>query len=241
MPAGGKTLAVAARMLLTSEGIRNETLRSALAALVGRPFGETRLAVVITASLAVPGDKGWLLDDLARMRALGWSELDLVDLHTLPAAGVAARLRAADVVYVNGGNQYNVTAAIERQGLVDVFEEILRTKVYVGLSAGSMILSRRLADGVAVFGDEDDVDAVGLAEVTSPLGRFDWYLKPHLDAPHSPERTEAWARARAAEAAFPIWFLDDESALLVRGESGQETVEPVGEGRALLLEPGQPT
>lgn len=110
--------------------------------------------------------------------------------------------------------------------------------MYVGLSAGSMILSRHLADGVAVFGDEDDVDDVGLTEVTSPLGRFDWYLKPHLDVPHTPERTEAWARARAASAAFPIWFLDDDSALLVRGEPGCESVEPVGEGRALLLGPG---
>lgn len=222
-------------MLLTSEGIRNRTLRTVLADLLGRPFAEARLVVVLTASLAGPGDKGWLLDDLARMRALGWAEVDLVDLHTLPPAPLADRLHAADAVYVHGGNQYNVVAAIERQGLADLFEDLLATKVYLGLSAGSMIFSRHLPDGVAVFGDEDDVRDVGLTSVPTPMARFDWYLKPHLDAAHSPERTEPWARARAAAADFPIWFLDDDSALLVRGERGAESVELVGEGRGLLL------
>ncbi|MBO0842496.1 MAG: Type 1 glutamine amidotransferase-like domain-containing protein [Nocardioides sp.] len=221
------------RMLLTSAGISNETLRAALADLLGRPFNEARLAVVLTASLAVPGDKTWLLDDLARLRALWWAEIDVVDLHTLLPDGVAARLRAADVVYVHGGNQYNLAAAIDRRGLALLFRELVQTKVYVGLSAGSMILSRHLADGVAVFGDEDEVRDVGLRAATSPLPLFDWYLKPHLD---SPDRPETWARERAAAADFPIWFLDDASALLVRGERGSESVELVGEGRGLLLE-----
>lgn len=58
-------------MLLTSEGIRNRALRTVLADVLGRPFEDARLAVVLTASLAAPGDKGWLLDGLTRMRALG--------------------------------------------------------------------------------------------------------------------------------------------------------------------------
>lgn len=222
-------------MLLTSDGIRDVALHTALADLLGRPFAQARLVVVLTASLAVDGDKGWLLDDLARMRSLGWAEVDLVDLHTLPAATLTERLRAADVVYVHGGNQYNLAAAIERQGLADLFEEIRQTKVYVGLSAGSMIWSRHLAAGVAVFGDEGQVREVGLATATAPLPVFDWYLKPHLDGALDPERTEPWARARAAVADFPIWFLADSSALLVRGERGAESVELVGEGRGLLL------
>lgn len=148
-------------MLLTSDGIRDVALRTALADLLGRPFAQARLVVVLTASLAVDGDKGWLLDDLARMRSLGWAEVDLVDLHTLPAATLTERLRAADAVYVHGGNQYNLAAAIDRQGLAGLFEEIRQTKVYVGLSAGSMIWSRHLAAGVAVFGDEGQVREVG--------------------------------------------------------------------------------
>lgn len=48
----------ARRMLLTSAGIRNEVPASALAGLVGRPFGRAAVAVIPAASVAAPGDHG---------------------------------------------------------------------------------------------------------------------------------------------------------------------------------------
>lgn len=224
------------RLLLTSAGLRNDTLRSALAALVGVPFAQAHVVVVLTASLAEPGDKRWLLADLVGLESLGWATFDLVDLHTIPGPALAQRLRAADVVYVHGGNHYNLLAAIERRHLAGLFEEILATRVYVGVSAGSMILSARMDDASArIFDDAEDAARVGLDTVRPALRVFDWYLKPHLDSPSFPERSEDWARARAAAADFPVWYVDDESALRITGAPGAERVEVVGEGRALLL------
>ena len=42
------------RMLLTSNGIRNESLRSALADLVGKRFAAARLVFIPTAAVAAP-------------------------------------------------------------------------------------------------------------------------------------------------------------------------------------------
>ena len=112
------------RLLLTSAGLQNPTLVAELATLLGRPFEGARVVVVLTASLAEPGDKRWLLDDLARLSDLGWAELDLIDLNTIAAAEVRQRLSGADVVYVHGGNQYSLVAAISRHGLTEVFEEV---------------------------------------------------------------------------------------------------------------------
>lgn len=222
----------AQRLLLTSAGLRNQTLYAELGELLGRPFEEARVVVVLTASLAEPGDKRWLLDDLAGLSRLGWAELDLIDLNTIAPDDVRRRMGGADVVYVHGGNQYSLVAAIARHGLDDAFEEVRRSAVYVGVSAGSILVCERLDDeSVAVFGDADMRDAAGLDAVAPPLGWLPGYVKPHLNSASFTERTEAWAHERARAAAFPIWFLDDGSALRVRGDE----VEVVGEGEALLL------
>lgn len=66
------------------------------------------------------------------------------------------------MVHVQGGNQYVLAAAIERHGLAPMFEQVSREKVYVGQSAGSMIWSRHLADGVPVFADGEEAARAGL-------------------------------------------------------------------------------
>ncbi|MEI7056861.1 Type 1 glutamine amidotransferase-like domain-containing protein [Nocardioides sp. CCNWLW239] len=220
------------RMLLTANGICNDTLLHTLTSLVDRPLAESRLMVVLTATLGSDGDKRWLIDSLAHLAGLGWTSIDLVDVAA-PTPDLSDRFEAADVVYVQGGNQYVLAAAIERNGLAPMFEQVSREKVYVGQSAGSMIWSRHLADGVAVFGDAGEAAVTGSAP-TAPLPLLDVYLKPHLAPSVMPERTEAWARERAASAAYPIWFVDDSSAVLVTGADAS-VVTTVGEGRVLKL------
>jgi dipeptidase E len=60
------------RMLLTSAGVRNEALRSALVDLVGRPLSAAAVAVIPTAAIAGAGDHGWLVQNLSRLHGLGW-------------------------------------------------------------------------------------------------------------------------------------------------------------------------
>jgi hypothetical protein len=75
------------KLLLTSAGIRNEVLRSALADLVEKPFGRATVAFVPTAALAAPGDHGWLIENVNRLYGLGWREFSVVELN-----GLAGRL-----------------------------------------------------------------------------------------------------------------------------------------------------
>ncbi|HEX4789040.1 MAG TPA: Type 1 glutamine amidotransferase-like domain-containing protein, partial [Actinospica sp.] len=108
--------------------------------------------------------------------------------------------------------------------------ELLETKVYVGVSAGSMIFSRRLNERTARIMQEDaDLEFVGEDQVSSPIGLFDWYLKPHLDSPDFPARDEAWAEHLLATVDFPLYLIDDASAVRVRGEHGEQ-IDIVTEG-----------
>jgi dipeptidase E len=141
---------------------------------------------------------------------------------------VLDRLLHADVIYAGGGNHYHLARSITLNGLTDGFLEALESRVYVGLSAGSMIFSRNLTEHSAdVIGDTADLHALGTKTVESPFGRFDWYLKPHLDSPDFPERDDAWADRIVERADFPIYFIDDDTALRVRDDE----VDVVSEGR----------
>jgi dipeptidase E len=216
------------RLLLTSSGLRNETLRQALRDLLGMPFEEANVVYIPTASVAEPGDHSWLVADLNRLHDLGWRQFDVLELNGLPRQVVLDRLRHADVVYVEGGNHYHLARSITENGLADGFLEALESRVYVGVSAGSMIFSKRLDEQSAeVIGDVEDLHLLGATTLRPPFGLFDWYLKPHLYSPDFPERDDAWAEAIAAKADFPIYFIDDATAVRVDGDE----VDVLSEGR----------
>ena len=215
-------------LLLTSSGLRNEALRDALQEMLGKPFEAAKIVYVPTASVAEPGDHGWFVADMSRLHGLGWREFDVLELNGLPHQLVLERLLHADVVYVEGGNHYHLARSITGNDLADGFLEALESRVYVGVSGGSMIFSRSLTGHSAdVIGDTADLHVLGATTVEPPFGLFDWYLKPHLYSPDFPERDDAWADRIVGRADFPIYFIDDETAVRVRGEK----VDVVSEGR----------
>ncbi|GLZ00456.1 peptidase E [Actinoplanes sp. NBRC 103695] len=213
---------------MTSSGLRNDSLRDALRDMLGKPFGSANVVYVPTASVAEPGDHGWFVANLVRLHGLGWREFDVLELNGLPRQMVLDRLRHADVIYAEGGNHYHLARSITGNNLADDFLEALESRVYVGSSAGSMIFSRNLtAHSADVIGDAADLHVLGATTVESPFGLFDWYLKPHLDSPEFPERDDAWADRIAGRADFPIYFIDDQTAVRVRDDK----VDVVSEGR----------
>jgi dipeptidase E len=219
-------------MLLTSAGPRNETLKSALADLMGKRFGAARVAFIPTASLATAGDHGWVVEDLNRLYGLGWREFNILELNGLPGQMVLERLRHADVIYVAGGNHYHLANSMK--GFAAELPDILESRVYVGVSAGSMIFSRTLSERTGqAFGEQDDLRILGAGQAgaSSPVGLFDWYLKPHLNSRSFPGRTPPWFKKAAAKLDFPVYAIDDDSAVRVRGDQ----VDVVSDGEWLLL------
>jgi dipeptidase E len=206
-------------MLLTSAGIQNDILKSALTDLVSKRLAATRLVYIPTASVAAPGDHGWLVEDLSRLHALRWREFDVLELNGLPVQMVLNRLRQADVIYAEGGNHYHLANSVTANGLAAELADILESKVYVGVSAGSMIFSRNLSERTGeAFGEQEDLQILGDTAARPAIGLFDWYLKPHLNSRSFPNRTTAWFQRAAAKLDFPVYAIDDDSAVRVRGD-----------------------
>ncbi len=103
---------------------------------------------------------------------------------------------------------------MRQSGLADLLPS-LRDTVWVGLSAGSMVLTPRIgADFVAWQSAPDD----------RTLGVVDFSIFPHLGL--EPDNTMAGAERWAAEIAGPAYAIDDQTAIMVTDGS----VEIVSEG-----------
>ena len=108
---------------------------------------------------------------------------------------------------------------MRESGLADLLPSLPET-VWVGVSAGSMVLTPRIgADFVQWQSAQGD----------SMLGIVDFSIFPHLDG--FPENTLADAERWAAEIGGPAYAIDDQTAIAVTGT----TVEVVSEGRWKLF------
>lgn len=222
------------RMLLTSDGVLDGPVRDALVDLLDKPVTECRTVVVLDAMLPFPGDKSGMLDHLQQYRALGWAECDVLTLFSGPPSGIESRLRSADVLFCYGGTNHWLAHAWRKSGLAPVLRELLDEKVYVGLSAGSMIFSRLHEAAVEALDDQAEVEMLQLESVGPALPLFDWFVLTHLGAPYFPHATDEWAQRTAARLGGPAWFLEDGSALLVRDPA--EDPEVVSNGHWLRFD-----
>lgn len=224
------------RMMLTSGGVQTELLRSTLRGLLDQPFEQSRVAVIIDAILPFAGDNSQTLVHLEQLHSLGWSEFDLMSLFAGPRSVLESRLRSADVIFCYGGSNHWLAHAWTTTGFAPLLRELLDEKVYLGLSAGSMIFSRLHGRVVDAFGQDEEIEMLQLDSVAAALPLFDWALLPHLGAPYFPRQTDEWAAVGAVRLGAPIYYLDDDSALVVRDP--HEAPEVVSSGHWLQFDGG---
>jgi dipeptidase E len=161
------------------------------------------------------------------MTELGWKSVGALELTALPSIDKerwVSWVREADALLVNGGDALYLCHWMRESGLAGLFPS-LRDTVYVGLSAGSMVLTPRIGE-----------DFVGWKPPTgddSTLGVVDFSIFPHLNSPDSPDNTMAKAERWAAGINGPAYATDAQTAIKVTGGS----VEVISEGRWKLFNP----
>ena len=148
--------------------------------------------------------------------------MGVLELTALPSIGKerwVSWVREADVLLVNGGDALYLCHWMRQSGLADLLSSLNET-VWVGLSAGSMVMTPRIGeDFVAskppITGDD------------KTLGVVDFSIFPHLDHPDLPDNSMAGAERWAAGLGCPAYAIDDETAIKVVDGA----VEIVSEGR----------
>ncbi len=213
------------KLLLTSCGFTNQAIAEALFELAGKRPEELSLVFIPTASNTESGDKGWFIDDLINIKKQNFKSVAIADISAVPEDIWRPQLEEADVLFFEGGNTYHLMDWINKSGLVKLLPEMLKTKVYVGLSAGSMLtgpdIDLRLAK--TIYGEDTESESV------TGLGLVDFYFLPHLNSPHFSARMEANLPNAMKEITKKTYVLDDQSAIkIVDGK-----IEMVGGGKYL--------
>ncbi len=213
------------KLLLTSGGFTNKSISNALLDLADKPFSELSLAFIPTAADVEPGDKDWLIDDLARCKNLGFKSIDIVDISAIKKDLWLPRLEKADVLMFGGGNTFHLMYWIERSGLKELLSELLKTRVYVGISAGSMVACKSLDTSTSkrLYYEESPE---GEYKGDAGLGFADFLLRPHFNSPHFPNLSEANLIELAKQIPGTFYALDDNSAIKI----SDEKMEIISEG-----------
>ena len=219
------------RLLLTSAGIKNASIRDTLVDMLGKPIAETDALCIPTAGYGHPMGSpagAWRFitgRSSTPMCELGWKSLGVLELTALPSVGPerwVPWVREADVLLVNGGDALYLSHWMRESGLADLLPSLPET-LWVGLSAGSMVMTPRIGK-----------DFVGWQPPTgddSALGIVDFSIFPHVDHVDLPENTMAEAERWATEIPNPAYAIDDQTAIKVAGG----TVEVISEGHWKLF------
>lgn len=203
------------KLLLTSAGITNDPIAKALSELAGRPLSELSIIHIPTAANTEEGDKGWMIDDLVRLQKR-FKSVDLLDVASVPAEIWKPRLLAADIISFGGGNEQYLAKVCRDIGMKEFMLSCLDSKVYMGISAGSMAAGKYLPHELAekLYPEEDFHDTA-----ESPMELYQFCFIPHLNSEwFAHVRTEALENVKDQFESLVI-ATDDETAIKIDGEA----------------------
>jgi dipeptidase E len=203
----------AVKLLLTSGGVTNATIHEALVGMLGKPVAQCRALCIPTAQWGHPmcspasvrgliaGEPTW-----RHFTGLGWQSLGVLELTALPTIGPdrwVPWVRDADVLLVDGGDATYLAHWMRESGLADLLPT-MPDMVWVGVSAGSMVMTPRIGSYFVEWTSAPD---------DRTLGVVDFSIFPHLNlfATNTPAHAERWA----ADIGGPAYAIDEETAIAV--------------------------
>jgi dipeptidase E len=221
------------KLLLTSAGIKNASIHDALVDLLGKPIAESSALCIPTAAYGHPLKPGVAWQFISGrastpMCELGWKTLGVLELTALPSIDEeqwVPLVRQTDALLVGGGDALYLSHWMRQSGLADLLPSLPET-VWVGLSAGSMVMTPRIGEDFVFWRPPTGGD--------STLGLVDFSICPHVVQHEDlPGNSMAVAEQWAAGIPGPAYAIDDQTAIRVVDGA----VEVVSEGHWTLFTP----
>jgi len=224
------------KLLLTSNGLSNPSIENALEELVGKSRNDIKVAFIPNAAFpqgeGIHESRDWLADDLYRIKEF-CGFIDVVSLTDLSEGQLMDRLEYCDVIFVGGGNSFYLSYCMKTSGLFEMLPKLLETRVYAGISAGSMVATASLRTASqaiknkTAFYDEEYAEfgpeGLSSAETAKLVG---FVVRPHFNSFTFPNIQGDFLAQIAEDVDVPLYAIDDNSAVMVNGQD----IQVVGEG-----------
>lgn len=191
------------KLLLTSDGWTSRKIRSKFLKLLDKPVSECKVLVMCSKKFKRKYLKLLLSPGLLKKNVLFVNISKRVNPN---------KFEDIDVFYSCGGNTFDILERVKKTGFDKYIKNFVkRGKVYVGLSAGSILVHKTIE--IAGWGLEGDRNEIGLSNLRG-LGLFDVAVFPHYHNKLKKEIKEFRKRA-----SYKIQELRDGEAILVVGRS----------------------
>lgn len=202
------------KLVLASEGFHTPNTVQACVELVGKPQDQITVGIINEAYAVEEGDKRWVLDNMNSVVNNFPGEVDIIDLLALSIEQIEQRLSNKDVIFVVGGDTDYLMSVYNKSGFSNLLPKLLETKVYVGSSAGSMVIGKRISEAAykLIYGESSKYD------ISEYLGLVDFSVMPHLDSSDFPNRKESLIEA-VGNFQGKVYGLRDDSAVVVDGDN----------------------
>jgi dipeptidase E len=211
------------KLVLCSEGFATQNTVQACVELCGKPQDEISVAIINEAFAVEDGDKRWVLDNMKSVFDNFSAEIDIVDLLALNIEEVGIRISSKDVIFVIGGNTDYLMSVFQKTGFDKLLPKLLKSKVYVGSSAGSMVMGKRISEEAykLIYSETSPYN------ISAYLGFVDFSIMPHLDSPDFPNRKETLLEAVGAFKGKVYGLRDDSAVIVNEGSITLTGSEPV--------------
>lgn len=243
------------KLLLTSNGVVNASIRDALEALLGKPIAESNALFIPTAIYPFAGSPYMAADAICGSRSerlcqLGWKSWGVLELTALPSIERAAwvpTVEQADALLFWGGDPLFLSGWMRESGLTDLLASLQSAPVYVGVSAGSIAASTTFGETYydppsndrTPFECSDIIFDSSQGRMTRTFvtargaGFVDFAIIPHLDHPDHEDASLTNAEKWAAKLPVPVYAIDDQTAIQVNDGD----IEVISEGHWKLFQP----
>lgn len=219
------------KLLLTSSGIANQTIENEMWRLLGSKHVGVKLLFCTTASNYEGGCMNdWLVKDLVKFNNLGF-EIDVCDINGVDVDNFLTRFEWSEVFYFEGGNTQWLRKCIKTSGLEKELPRLLKSRVWIGASAGSCVLCPTITNSVQDLFDEslNDYPNDGLKLV-------DFQFVPHFNSQYFPKIREENLKNAMKELKETdgnrVYIIDDNGAVSIDGKN----ITVVSEGEFIKQE-----
>lgn len=213
--------------------------------MLNKPVSECNFLFIPTSYHVPVSDMTWLVEDFYNAHQMGWKQFLVLDVAVKSSWDKKLwwhMIEEADVIQVGGGNTGYLSYWLQESGLFDAMPELLKTKVYVGISAGSMVMTAGLESTSIGMSDAPADYQIPLDNPMLPPGQVsrktfgytNFLFRPHWGkpAPKYDNLNEESVRKAYAVLKKPIYLVDDETAIKIVDDN----VEVISEGKWLLVD-----
>lgn len=166
------------KLFLTSSGF-SESNKAEFIKLLGRDPQGLKVAFIPTASSQdsdLESRNFYLTQAQNSILDLGMT-YEIINLEKQNPNFIVDNLSKFDIVFVDGGNTFYLMNEMNKSGFTEHVREILKDKVYVGVSAGSVVAGPDITLAGWEPGDENNIGLVNM----KGLHLVDFCIMPHWD------------------------------------------------------------